>query len=126
MKARAVHIVRLYAVSEAQNENGLYNLVPFDEKEAEFNEEFEGDDLDNKLNALLISLYGGGFCVEIDEDTELETCGDFIRIQVEEHRVEVPGIIDKINADSDSSKTYCLVDGALEDACFVVAQRVTP
>ena len=126
MKARAIHIVRLYAVSEITDENGLHDLVPFDEKESEFNEVFEGDLLDIKLNELLISLYGGGFCVEIDEDTELETCGDFVRVQVEEHRVEVLDILDKINADSENSTTYLLVDRALAEACFVVAERVTP
>ena len=124
MKIRKIDVWRLYAVLETPNEKGLYDLIPFVDNLSDFNEEFERYCLDETLDALVSRLYGGGFCIEVDE-TELETCGDFIRLQVGEHRVEVPDILDKINADPDDSKTYLLVDRALEDARWVIAERLT-
>ena len=129
MRIRKIQMTRLSALSETPNDNGLYDLVPFGEKQAEFNEEFEAESLDDKLNALLAHLYGGGFCLEVDE-TDLAACGieirgEFLRVQVGDETIEVPNVFDKINADPDDSKTYLLVDGSLENANFVVAERVT-
>ena len=125
MKVKRIEMMRLYAVSETANEKGDYDLIQFDDSLSNFNQEFERDCLDETLNALVSRLYGGGFCIEVDE-TELETCGGRIRLQVGEHRVEVPDILDKINADPDDSKTYLLLDRTLNDARFVVAERVIP
>ena len=129
MKIKKIEMTRLYALSGVLNENGLYDLIPFDENGAAFNEEFEEGSLHDKLNALLAHLYGGGFYLDVDEtdlaDCGIETRGDFLRVQVGDETIEVPDVTDKINADSDESTTYLLVDRSLENANFVVAERVT-
>ena len=125
MRIRKIEMVRLYAVSETPNEAGQYDLVPFDFKEPDFNQEFEQENLNDELDALVDHLYGGGTWIEIDETTDHETCGEFLRIQIGEDCIEVPDILDKINSDPDDS-IFLLVDRALKDGCFVVAERVTP
>jgi len=118
-------MIRLYAVSESPNEEGLYDILPFDGNEADFNQEFYQDELDEELDAMLDRFYGGGAYIKVDETTDLETCGKCIRLQIGEDRIEVPDILGKINADPDNSTTYLLVNRALEEGCWVVAERCT-
>ena len=122
MKIRKLDLIRLYAVSETPNENGLFDLVPFDFEEPDFNSEFEREDLNNELDALAGHFYGDATWVEVDE-TEAETCGEFLRIQIGEDRIEVPDILSKINADPDDSTIFLLVARTLEDGSWVVAER---
>jgi len=123
MKIRKIEMMRLHAVSETPNGNGMYDLVPFDFKEPDFNQEFEREDINDELDALVKYYYGNGAWVEVDE-TDVETCGEFVRIQVGESLIEVPDILDKINSDPDISTTYLLVDRELTEGCFVVAERI--
>ena len=124
MKIKKLDLMRLYAVNETPNENGYYDIVSFDGEEANFNQEFEAEDLHNELNALVDHHYGGGFWVEVDE-TSVETCGEFLRISIGEDRIEVPDILDKINNDPDDSTIFLLVDLALAEGCWVVAEKCT-
>ena len=124
MKIRKLDLVRLYAVNEVANEDGHYDLVPFDGEVSDFNKEFEQEDLDDELDSLLDHLYGGGSYIEVDENTDLEICGECIRISVGGDYIEVPCNPDKINNDPDNSTIYLLVDQRLEDGCWIVSERV--
>jgi hypothetical protein len=55
MRLRIIKLMRRYAVSETPNEDGMYDLVPFDTNEADFNEAFEQECLDDELDALVKS-----------------------------------------------------------------------
>ena len=123
MRIRKIEMTRLWAVSETPNEDDHYDLVPFDIKDADFNQEFEHASLDEELDALVDNLYGnGGKCIEVDE-TDVETSGEFLRIQVGEDCIEVPDILDKVNVDADNATIYLVVDRALENGTWVVAER---
>ena len=123
MKIRKIEMMRLYAVSETPNRDGLYDILPFDGNESDFNQEFERENLDAELDAMVDRFYGGGTYIEVDETDDLETCGECIRLQIGEERIEVPDILGKINADPDNSTTYLLVNRTLEEGCWVVAER---
>ena len=122
MRICTLETVRLRAVSDKLNEEGVYTLESFDIKDADFNQEFDIDSLDDELYALVDYLYGGGHCIEVDED-EVETIGKFLRIRVDGECIELPNVLDSIDTDPDNAKTYLLVDKTLEDACWVVAER---
>ena len=122
MKIRQISKMRLYAVAETPNENGMYGLIPFDIKGADFNQEFEDGSLDEELDALVDCLYGnGGRCIEVD-GTDVETNGKFLSLQIDDDYIEVPDVLDKVNVDADA-RIYLLVDRALEDGTWVVAER---
>ena len=125
MKVRKIDMMRLYAVSETPNENGLYDLVPFDIEEPDFNQEFEKEDIDEELNALVDCLYGGGKWIKVDETTDVESKEGFHYIQVGNDLVEVPDVLDKISADPDNSTTYLLVNRELTEGAWIVAERCT-
>ena len=113
----------MYAVAETLNENGMYDPMPFDIEAADFNQEFERESLDEILDDLVDNLYGsGGKCIEVDV-TDVETSGEFLRIEVGEDCIEVPDILDKVNVDADNATIYLLVDRALENGAWVVAER---
>ena len=125
MEIRKIEMMRLYAVSETPNENGLYDLVPFDIEEPDFNQEFEKEDIGEELNALVDCLYGGGKWIEVDETTDVEGKEGFHYIQVGNDLVEVPDVLDKISADPDNSTTYLLVNRELTEGAWIVAERCT-
>jgi len=123
MKIRKIEMMRLYAVSETPNEEGLYDILPFDGNEADFNQEFERENLDDELDAMVDRFYDGGTYIKVDETIDLETCGECIRLEIGDDRVEVLDILGKINADPDNSTPYLLVNRTLEEGCWVVAER---
>jgi len=137
MEIRKIDLMRLYAVSETANENGRYDIVPFDFQpdfkpdfnpdftRPDFNHEFEKEDLNAVLDALVDYIYGGGTYTEVDETADIETCGEFVRIQVGESLIEVPDVLDKVSNDPDTSTTYLLVNRELTEGCWIVAERIT-
>ena len=132
MKIRKIEMTRLSALSETPNENGLYDLIPFVDNLSDFNQEFERDCLDATLDALVSRLYEGGkgIYLEVDETdlaaSGIEVRGEFLRVQVGEEIIEVPNILDEINADSDKSAIYLLVNPALTEGCWVISEELMP
>jgi len=122
MKLRKIEMMRFYGVSEVANEDGLYDPLPLDGKDADFNEEFEKECLDEVLDAMVARFFGDGSYIEINEDSDYEVCGDAVRISIGDDCVEIPINPDKINCAPDDL-VYLLVDKALEDACWIVVER---
>jgi len=125
IEIRKIAMIRLFDLDETPNEDGLHDLIPFDDTLAEFNEEFEEENLYEELDALVEHLYGGGGTyIEVNEDTVLETNGGFLRIQIDESLIEIPDILDKINTDPDISTIYLLVNQELTTGDWIVAEHI--
>jgi len=142
MKIRKIEMMRLYAVSETPNENGLYDLIPFginedslydlvtsDIKTAYFDQQFEHEKLDDVLCALVDYHYGGGKFIKIDSTVDYTCSGvmcveGYIYIKAGRELIAVPDVLDKINADPDISTIYLLVNRKLTEGAWIVAENL--
>jgi len=98
-------LVRLYGTSNSLNENGYYQLEPFDTDG--FNEEFDIDDIDEVLGNLCDYMYYKGSWHQIDDnliDGDGQVCipyGDNDEIKI----ADIRGIINC----SDDARFYVIV-----------------
>ena len=112
-------IVRLYAVSECPDDDGKFELMPF--QWDEFNREFDENCLDDELNSLCEYLYDGARYFEITK----ELCGndESIPIQIDgEVKFVIRDIVGKIDSDFDRSEYYIFVNKECTEYCWVVAE----
>ena len=117
-------IMRLYAVSETPNEDGMYNIIPFDTKEIDFNKRFEQAYLDYELYALVNSFYRGGTYTQIGERSKTGGIWGELFISIGEGYIWLPDIFDRLKTDplySSISAIYLLADRGLKNWRFVVA-----
>lgn len=114
----------LYRVADSPNEMGQYPLVPFADET--FNQEFDGDSIENALDELVNVLFvGGGEWFEIDPDSRYDYPCTFergsIHIRSDGAGIVIPNIIDEI-ATSKEMSTYCaLVNWDCSKYCWIVA-----
>ena len=137
MKLESVEMARLFEVSEVPDEDGFYNLGPFENAHPalDLNLEFDRCDIDNELEAVLDHFYGfsqsrimsdgsikiiggGGLRIEITDD-DCDDDGN-IRIQINGHNVVIPDIREKINTIREESSYHILIDRDLTQYRWVV------
>jgi len=130
-------MMRLYAVNETPNKDGLYDLVPFDDvdfDDVDFDQEFECEQLDDRLDKLCKSLYGSdtyhGYTVFDDFSGCVHHgngcgCGEcfFTKFYGYLTWFGVPNIFGRLNADPNTATLHLLADHESKDGCWVVAVR---
>jgi hypothetical protein len=124
-RVRKNGMIRLWAVSETPDENGMHDLILFD-IDRRFNQAFEQERLDDKLEILTLSFFGYGFYNIYDEPYLSEFTKRYVRsmkgVGLKRKRLNMP---DKINVNPDTMTIYLLFDGECERGCWVVAERCT-
>ena len=114
-----IETARLFAVSETPNAEALYGLEPFDSDD--FNKEFDFDNIDDELQALTDYLFDGGKHFQITED-HCDENGNVV-IQSGGDNIEIPNVVERIEADPEKSTYYIVVDRQYTEYRWIVAVK---
>lgn len=114
---------RLFQVADEVNEQGLYDLTPFDNEA--YNREFDIHDLNDELDGLSNYMYGGGQFFEIADVIEpgflIECIDGKIRIHYNDDVIKIRDITDQIDTDPDDSTFFILVSKDYSEYSWIVA-----
>ena len=112
---------RLYDLSEKQNEDGCYELVPFSDDIAAYNQDIVADSIDETLTELADALYGqGSRWYEITDGDYTEDGKIDMEID-DDNRLEIRDITDTIDSDPERSQFFIVVDANRTDYQWVIA-----